>query len=187
MEAGLATDHWEIGRCVATKTYGDRWRIVRRIGEGGQAHTYEVLDLRDGSTGWVLKRLKNRRRLSRFEREILALDALRSPHTREVHLEDRLFHIAGHSPVALKELSYELALAVARHLQALDVASRSQQVALVVAAALSSLGGGQLPVAGFEVLAHLLLEDLLEDGLHALANPGLHVQLPIIAYPLTRS
>jgi len=30
------------------------------------------------------------------------------------------------------------------------------------------------------VLGHLLLEDFLEDGLHALANPGLHVQLHVV-------
>src|SRR5215203_2984997 len=88
--------------------------------------------------------------------------------------------IAGHSLVALKDLSYELALAVARHLKALNVAGRSQQVALVVAVTLSSPGWGQLPVVGFKVLGHLLLEDLLEDGLHALANPGLHVQLHVV-------
>src|SRR5215210_4197982 len=66
----------------------------------------------------------------------------------EVHLEDRLFHIAGHPLVALKDLRYELALAVARYLQALDLAGRGQQVTLVVAVALSAPGGGELAVAG---------------------------------------
>src|SRR5215210_9110995 len=80
----------------------------------------------------------------------------------------------------LEYLSDELTLAVARHLKTLDLAGRGQQVALVVAVALPSPGGGQLAVAGFKVLGHLLLEDLLEDGLHALANPGLHVQLHVV-------
>jgi hypothetical protein len=50
-----------------------------------------------------------------------------------------------------------------------------------VTVALSSPGGGKLSVAGLEVLAHhLLLEDLLQDGFHALANPSLHVQLHVV-------
>jgi len=36
--------------------------------------------------------------------------------------------------------------------------------------ALSSPGWGEFPVAGFEVLAHLLFEHLLEDGLNSLAS-----------------
>jgi hypothetical protein len=44
-----------------------------------------------------------------------------------------------------------------------------------VAVALSSPGGGELVVADLQVLGHLFFEDLLEDGLDALANPGLHV------------
>src|SRR5829696_2080231 len=43
---------------------------------------------------------------------------------REVHLEDRLFDISGHPLVALKYLSYELALAVPGDLQTLDLARR---------------------------------------------------------------
>jgi len=35
-------------------------------------------------------------------------------------------------------------------------------------------------VADLKVLGHLLLEDFLEDSLHALANPGLHVQLHVV-------
>jgi hypothetical protein len=30
------------------------------------------------------------------------------------------------------------------------------------------------------VLGHFFLEDLLEDGLDALANPGLHVKLHVV-------
>ena len=39
---------------------------------------------------------------------------------------------------------------------------------------------GELPVAGFEVLAHLFLENLFEDCLHALADSGLHVQFHVM-------
>jgi len=119
LKADLATDHWEIGRCVAAKTYGDRWRIVRQIGEGGQAHTYEVLDLRDGSTGWVLKRLKNRKRLSRFEREILALDALRSPHiprTMDYSIEESAYHVTANLGIGLDKYAASNTLEVDRAL-----------------------------------------------------------------------
>jgi serine/threonine protein kinase len=62
------------------KRFGDRWEVVETLGEGGQAHTFRVRDLADGSTGWVLKRLKNPKRLDRFLREIDALRKLKSEH-----------------------------------------------------------------------------------------------------------
>jgi serine/threonine protein kinase len=65
-------------RCVAARRWGNRWERVNDIGQGGQAHTFMVRDLQDGSTGWVLKRLKNPKRLDLFEREIRALDRLTS-------------------------------------------------------------------------------------------------------------
>jgi len=49
------------------------------------------------------------------------------------------------------------------------------EVSGVVAVALAAPGGGKLPVVGPEMLGHLLLEDLLKDGLDAFAHPGLHV------------
>lgn len=61
------------------KTYGERWQVVRSLGEGGQAHTFLVRDLGSGNRGlFVLKRLKNPRRLGRFTQEIEALRALDS-------------------------------------------------------------------------------------------------------------
>jgi hypothetical protein len=62
------------------RIYGGRWETIEAIGEGGQAHAFRVRKLSDGSTNWILKRLKNRTRLARFEREILVLKALDSPH-----------------------------------------------------------------------------------------------------------
>jgi serine/threonine protein kinase len=87
--------------------YGDRWEFIRTLGEGGQAHTYEVRDLRDGSTGWVLKRLKNPKRLPRFEREIRALDALNSSHipkTIDYSTHDRAYHVTRLLGVGLDRL-----------------------------------------------------------------------------------
>jgi serine/threonine protein kinase len=55
-----------------------RWQCVRAIGEGGQGQAFLARDLKDGSDEWVLKLLKNRQRLGRFEREILALQAIAS-------------------------------------------------------------------------------------------------------------
>ncbi len=102
-------------------------------------------------------------------------------YAREVHLEYRFLNIAGHPLVSLADLSYELlTLPVARHLQTLDLACRSHQVTGVVAVALPSPGRGELSVVGFQVLGHLLLEDLFEDGLHTLADPGFHVQLYVV-------
>src|SRR5215211_3561033 len=99
---------------------------------------------------------------------------------REIHLKDRLLNVAGHPLVALEDLGDELTFPVSRHFQALDLACRGHEVALVVAVALSSPGRSELPVAGFEVLGHLLLENLFEDDLHALADSGLYVQLHVM-------
>ncbi|WP_166398827.1 serine/threonine protein kinase [Rubrobacter marinus] len=79
------------------KVYNDRWEIVGDLGEGGQAHTFRVRDRRDGSEGWVLKRLKNHTRLDRFKREIQALEALDSPHipgTEDFSLEEPAYHVS---------------------------------------------------------------------------------------------
>lgn len=61
-----------------------RWKTFRSIGEGGQGRAFLVQDTSDRSEGWVLKRLINRERLGRFEREIGALQALRSDHIPSV-------------------------------------------------------------------------------------------------------
>jgi hypothetical protein len=53
-------------------------------------------------------------------------------------------------------------------------------VALVVIVALAAPSGSELPVAGIQMIGQLLLEDLLQDGLHALADPGLHVALHVM-------
>ena len=75
------------------KTYGDRWQVVRSLGEGGQAHTFLVRDLDSGNPElFVLKRLKDPRRLGRFAQEIEALRALDS---------ERLARVVDFRPDAL--------------------------------------------------------------------------------------
>jgi len=57
-----------------------RWTIVESLGEGGQGWTYTVR--RSGGPDrnlYVLKRLKNKERLSRFKTEIAALGKLQHP------------------------------------------------------------------------------------------------------------
>lgn len=49
-----------------------------------------------------------------------------------------------------------------------------------VRCALLAWGGGELPVARSEMLAHLLLEHLFEDGLHAPAHSGLYIQPAVV-------
>jgi serine/threonine protein kinase len=64
---------------VSAKRFGDRWEVVRSLDEGGQGIVYEVRDANAGaeSQRFVLKKLKNRERLERFQREIEAHKHLR--------------------------------------------------------------------------------------------------------------
>ena len=54
-----------------TQLFGGRWEVVKSFDEGGQSYVYKVRD-RNGefTEELVLKRLKNLKRLDRFEREI---------------------------------------------------------------------------------------------------------------------
>jgi serine/threonine protein kinase len=68
------------------KVIGDRWEIIQSLGEGGQAHTFLVKDLRGaGETPYVLKRLKNLNRRDRFKREIEAVRSLSHSHIVRLH------------------------------------------------------------------------------------------------------
>lgn len=65
---------------MAPKIYGDRWQIVNQIGEGGQSHVFLVKDLSEKLPGeLVLKRLKNIKRIKRFEQEIRVCQSLQHP------------------------------------------------------------------------------------------------------------
>lgn len=68
------------GVAKGTRRWNDRWERVADLGQGGQAHTFLVKDLQDESTGWVLKRLNNPKRIGRFQREVEAQSKLNSPH-----------------------------------------------------------------------------------------------------------
>ena len=57
-----------------------RWRIVGSLGEGGQGWTYKVRRSQSSSKEfYVLKRLKNKERLPRFQKEVAALKTLQHP------------------------------------------------------------------------------------------------------------
>lgn len=63
----------------------DHWEIVEALGEGGQGHTFLVLNTNSDSTEqFVLKRLKNIKRLDRFKREIEAIKSLKHPNILEL-------------------------------------------------------------------------------------------------------
>lgn len=67
--------------------YGERWDVVESLGEGGQAHTFLVRDIKgSGESRYVLKRLKNPNRINRFGREIEAIRSLQ--HENIVNLLD---------------------------------------------------------------------------------------------------
>ena len=60
--------------------YGNRWKIIRSLDEGGQAHVFVVQDTQsEHGDEFVLKRLKNINRLDRFAREIEAIKKLDHP------------------------------------------------------------------------------------------------------------
>ena len=72
---------------MAAKVYDDRWEVVqdRPLGEGGQAQTFLVRDLRsDADTLFALKRLKNVDRIDRFEQEVKAVQSLNHPNVLSV-------------------------------------------------------------------------------------------------------
>ena len=74
---------------------GDRWEIIRSLGEGGQAHTFLVKDLHaDTATAFVLKRLKNPERIERFRREMAAVSQLGHPNI--LHIIDHRLEVPPH-------------------------------------------------------------------------------------------
>ena len=82
------------------KIYGDRWKVVESLPEGGQAHLYLVTDIRgQGETLYVLKRLKNIKRIDRFKREIEAVRNL--SHENIVRLID--FDLGAEKPYLITE------------------------------------------------------------------------------------
>lgn len=67
------------------KTYGGRWKTIGSVGEGGQAHVFTVEDANGvHQERFVLKRLKNIKRMDLFEREVNALRAVGHPNILRV-------------------------------------------------------------------------------------------------------
>ncbi|HYI08570.1 MAG TPA: serine/threonine-protein kinase [Thermoanaerobaculia bacterium] len=62
------------------QVYGERWEIVRDLGQGGQGQAFLVKD-RNSETAeqYVLKRLINVKRSARFEKEVEAIAKLNHP------------------------------------------------------------------------------------------------------------
>lgn len=61
-----------------TSNYG-KWQVVRSLDEGGQAHTYVVATPTIPGKHFVLKRLKNVKRLGRFQTEVAVGLSLKAP------------------------------------------------------------------------------------------------------------
>jgi serine/threonine protein kinase len=82
------------------QVYGERWETVKSLGEGGQAHTFLVIDKEGGGEiQYVLKRLKNIKRINRFRREIEAIRNL--SHENIVRLID--FNLEAEKPYIVTE------------------------------------------------------------------------------------
>jgi len=72
---------------LAVKIYGQRWKTLSSLGEGGQGFVYRVSDLTGAEPGeWALKRLKKLDRVERFRREVETLR--KHPHENIVPLID---------------------------------------------------------------------------------------------------
>jgi hypothetical protein len=87
---------------VQVQKYG-RWKIIKSLPEGGQAHVFLVEDVRQEFKGnWVLKRLKNiddPTRRARFQRETKVIQSINHPNVLKVIDSD----LTGHRPYFVTE------------------------------------------------------------------------------------
>lgn len=82
------------------KLYGGRWRILDSLDEGGQADVFTVKDeTEETERRYVLKRLKNIKRIERFKDEIEAVQKL--DHNHIVELID--FNLESRRPYMVTE------------------------------------------------------------------------------------
>ena len=83
------------------KNFGNRWEIVESLSEGGQGRTFIVRDAQNPTDGpkYVLKRLKNPKRLDRFRREVEATLILDHPNILKVIDHD----LDGDNPFLVSE------------------------------------------------------------------------------------
>ena len=86
----------------------DRWEIIRSLSEGAQAHTFLVRDSSspEKTTRYVQKRLKNKKRIQRFKREIEA--SLKLSHKNVIEVED--YDLEGKTPYLVTEYCEQGAL-----------------------------------------------------------------------------
>ena len=68
---------------MAGKIFGN-WQIITPIGEGGQGHTYTVKHIDGDDKQYVLKRLKNIKRLDRFKTEVDTMMRLDNPYILKI-------------------------------------------------------------------------------------------------------
>lgn len=84
---------------MAKNDFG-QWEPVRPLGEGGQGHTFIVREKgKEGSAEFVLKRLKNDKRIQRFRSEIEA--GLKLSHPNLVNVID--YDLDAKSPYLVTE------------------------------------------------------------------------------------
>ena len=87
---------------MSARVYGDRWEVIKQIGEGGQSHVFLVVD-RQGSpeTTYALKRLKDKKRSARFFQEIEIVKSLSHPNL--IRLIDFGHDVKSNSPYLVME------------------------------------------------------------------------------------
>jgi serine/threonine protein kinase len=108
---------------MASEDYG-QWKILQSLSEGGQAHTYlckNELDF-DSDTIYVLKRLKNKKRIERFLNEINAVRSLAHPNILKIidfdvnaskpYLVTPYYSRGTLTSIGLENLSVDKALAI---------------------------------------------------------------------------
>lgn len=69
---------------ASKKIFGNRWEIIESLSEGGQGYIYRVKDLKTGDSNYVLKKLKNKDRKDRFEKEIKAVNSIDSSYIEKI-------------------------------------------------------------------------------------------------------
>jgi serine/threonine protein kinase len=89
---------------MTAQIFGGSWQNQGQLGEGGQAHTFRVVDLNgDRKISYALKRLKNVQRLERFRSEVEALKSLGHPNV--IKLID--FNFEAEPPYLVSEFCAE--------------------------------------------------------------------------------